>query len=285
MKTKTIIISSPEGNSNSRGIVSIYIEDDLLKCRMRTYSMPKLSSAIKFAVYHHEEVFSANIIERNGVYETSLVGQFNIDHDFYCAIIDTANNNKPILAGGTYSGFFFNDTSVFNKDNIEEDISTESIDDCDESCDKCANCKYKEYFYASNKPINTQNIEEIDTPTHDHEKEEIKEENTPNILSSIIPQFDYIFEHYDANIELNNLIPNSKFVQVKEGSDNYSIGALYDESNLKIICYAVRSRYNTPAPMEIGDHYQWVPLDREDPLSDGYYIVFQDANDLKIIEL
>ncbi len=284
MKTKTIIISTPEGNSNSRGIVSMYIEDDLLKCRMRTYSMPKLSRDIKFAIYHHEEVFSANLIERNGVYETSLVGQFNIDHDFYCAIIDTANNNTPVLAGGTYSGFFFNDTSVFDKDNIEENIPLDPIDTCDDSCDKCANCKYKEYFYASNETIDIQNIENIESSAPAEEKEEPKE-NTHNILSSIIPQFDYIFEHYDANDELNNLIPNSKFVQVKDGTDNYSIGALYDENELKIICYAVRSKYNAPAPMEIGEHYQWIPLDRDDPLSDGYYIVFQDAVDLKIIEL
>lgn len=250
---------------------------------MRTYSTPKLSRDVKFAVYHHNEVFIANLIERNGVYETSLVGTFNIDQDFYCAIIDTANNNSPLLTGGTYSGYFFNDTSIFDKD-ISKEENSEHIDDpYIDSCDKCENCKYKEYFYASTESIQVKSIDNQPNTTEETKVE--SKINTHNILSNIIPQFDYIFEHYDANNELNELIPNSKFVQVKDGADNYSIGALYDEENLKIICYAVRSKYNTPAPIEIGDHYQWIPIDREDPLSDGYYIVFQDANDLKIIEL
>ena len=54
---------------------------------------------------------------------------------------------------------------------------------------------------------------------------------------------------------------------------------------MKYICYAVFETYNTPAPEEIGEHYQWLPIDKEDPLSDGYYIVFQDTADLKIVEL
>ena len=59
----------------------------------------------------------------------------------------------------------------------------------------------------------------------------------------------------------------------------------YKDEEMKYICYAVMCNYNTPAPTELGDYYQWLPLDKEDPLSEGYYIVFQDASDLKILEL
>ena len=51
------------------------------------------------------------------------------------------------------------------------------------------------------------------------------------------------------------------------------------------MCYAVKSNYNSTPPDELGNNYQWLPLDKEDPLSDGYYLVFQDATDFKILEL
>ena len=102
------------------------------------------------------------------------------------------------------------------------------------------------------------------------------------MLQKIIPQFDYIFKNYSPNDELNKLVENGKFVKM-EGGD-YSLGAIYESDQIKYICYAVKCNYNTPAPSEIGEHYQWLPLNSTDPLSEGYYIVFQDAEDLKIIE-
>jgi hypothetical protein len=84
---------------------------------------------------------------------------------------------------------------------------------------------------------------------------------------------------------LTTLIPNSKFVKINENQEQYSIGAIYQDNEMKYICYAVFKTYNTPAPEEIGKHYQWLPIDNQDPLSDGYYIVFQDTTDLKIVEL
>ena len=100
-----------------------------------------------------------------------------------------------------------------------------------------------------------------------------------------MPQFDYIFENYPADEELDKLIEHGKFVKINENAEQYSLGAIYLDGNIKYICYAVKCNYNSPAPEELGKYYQWVPIDNEDPLSEGYYIVYQDAEDLKIIEV
>lgn len=301
MKSKTVIISSPNEKENGRGILSILQEEGLLKFRLRLYNTPKLSRYCRLGIYHQKQVYSANLLEKNGVYESSMVGDFDMDQDFYSAIIDTYNKNNVILAGGTYAGYFFNDYSVFNQDSINEkdvfkNIEKENPDtniykhneidlDCENNCDKCANCKYKEYFYSNheeikineNKQTNTEINEEIKTPTS---------KDTSSIIQAIIPQFKYIFENYQLNETLTNLIPSSKFVTINENNEEYSIGAIYNENEeLKYICYALFCNYNTTPPQELGEHYQWLPLDKEDPLSDGYYLVFQDANDLKILEL
>ena len=342
MKSKTIILSLE--NEKGRGILTIYQEDDLLQCRIRLYNMPKLTRFCKLGIYHDKQVYSANLLEKNGVYTSSMVGNFDVDKDFYAAIIDTEKENNVILAGGTYAGFFFNEQSVFENefnDNTKNYIPAEvnenlqlktqpnthvfdsvSKDDpntnlytypeknsiqqnqcCDMENEKCKNCKYKEFFY-SQHAVDMPVLENVSN-TDEYFKEETKKEvcenlsqtiNTsddneltnqkiPTIIESIKPQFQYVFENYPQDETLNNLIPNSKFVKINENQDSYSIGAIYDDEQMKYICYAVLCNYNTPAPEELGKHYQWLPLDREDPLSEGYYIVFQDATDLKIVEL
>ena len=298
MKSKTIILSNPNQNSSQtgRGILSFYIEDGILICKIRLYNISPFDRHTKLAVYHQNEVYSANLLEKNGCFETSLVGNFDIDKDFYTAVIDTTNNNNIIIAGGTYAGFFF-ENSILQTDSISQSsidtkkLDTEQIGDCN-NCPDCTHCKYKEYFYQSQQE-KTESENKVQTL---EESELIKEEQTAipvtaetsipeSLIESLIPQFNYLFEKYPLDENLMKLIENSKFVEMSENSQTFSIGAIYENSKLKYICYAVKSSYNNPAPTELGDHYQWVPTDAEDPLSDGYYIVFQDATDLKIVEL
>jgi len=280
MKSKTIILS-PTENQNSRGILTLYLEDDLLKVKLRLYSMPNLTPACKIGIYHNNEVFTANIIERNGQYESSLVGEFNMSNDFYCAIINTQNNNQVLLAGGTYAGYYFNDTSVFSPAQNNEIDNTEQFNQAEtqtpncEDCNKCATCKYKEFFYSQTQEIATQTQE---TPP---QKEEQKITNST--INSLSHQFDYVFNTYPPDQNLTNLVPNSKFVKITENLEEYSIGAIYENEQIKYICYAIKSNYNTAPPTELGKNYQWLPQDNQDPLSEGYYLVFQDSNDLKIL--
>lgn len=380
MKSKTIILSSQ--TEKGRGILTLFQENDLLQCRIRLYNIESLNRFCKIAIYHQEQVYSANMLEKSGVYTSSLVGDFDIAQDFYTAIVDTKNNNNVVLSGGTYAGFYFNDNSVFdsefentpkeefdsfgNRINYDENthihthLKTISQNDClsetkinssltsnalDETeCEKCKTCKYKEFFYSQTHDVNmesdmdfccnpnfinkyqknesceseqdeitshhynasfdnnvlkTNHIEEVKNEksltdmdnilSKTNQLEESKEENSDvkqkTVVESLIPQFKYVFENYPIDETLNNLIPNSKFVKINENNNQYSIGAIYDQDEMKYICYAVMCNYNSPAPQELGKHYQWLPLDKEDPLSEGYYIVFQDTQDLKIVEL
>ena len=310
MKSKTIILSGENQNKSGRGILTIYSEDDLLKCRLRLYNVEKLNKYCKLGIYHNKQVYSANLIEKNGTYTSSFVGEFNIDTDFYTAIVNTQLSNEVILAGGTYAGHFVNNNAVFEDientptktDLISPIVDKQEIIDCNNECDKCVNCIYKEYFYNNqNKNANenqnlTENIASTENTINEVEKlETANVENNQNnevtnnenkeIMQSLKPQFDYIFANYPENKELNSLINNSRFVEMSQNNNPYSIGAIYENENIKYLCYAVKTNYNTPAPEEIGKNYQWLPLDKLDPLSDGYYLVFQDAQDFKIIEL
>lgn len=281
MKSKTIIISQQSGSG--RGILTLYLESDLLKSKLRLYSVPSLKPSCKLAIFHQDEVTSANLISRGSFYETSLVGNFDLEKDFYCAIVDTEANNQVLLSGGTYAGYFFDDGEIFP----QEKLTTETKEDqIKETCtSNCENCKYKEYFYSSSnqeskvsKTIFNVKTEFKDVPISSTAKQ-------TSLIESLTPQFEYIFKNFPPDTELNTLIKDGKFVKMNEGADQYSIGAIYENDKMKYICYAVKASFNQPAPEELGKFHQWLPLDQEDPLSDGFHIVYQDATDLKILEV
>ncbi len=355
MKSKTIILSSPD--EKGRGIMTIFTEEDLLQIRLRLYNIEELSKDCKVGIYHKEQTFTSNLLKKNDVYQSSMVGEFDLNSDFYSAIIDTANNNSVKLSGGTYAGCFFNDNSVFEDSTplFSENESTQEISDssknvsnedpslcpsesqpqshspfkateCDD-CEKCAHCKYKEFFYSQlpaneeiskttfisyhSEPSHSDTLQrnpscrtEKTAPPSENEqpsayslqpKSEVAHSNDfalhpseneqPSALGDLLPQFDYIFQNYPQDENLSKLLPNSKFVKISTSKEQYSLGALYENEEMKYICYAVFSEYNSSPPVELGEHHQWLPLDKEDPLSEGYYIVFQDAKDLKIVEL
>lgn len=306
MTSKTIILSSQdEKNPAGRGILTLGLVDGILECRLRLYSYSGLDKNCKIGVYHLGKVSSANLLFKTGVYLSSLVGDFDLNKDFYIAIVDTLRDNKLLLTGGTYGGYFSYDKDVFSNiktDEIEtkstdafskeQNLENEEINKQNYECenvdeDRCLHCKYKEYFYKEN------------VDTIDCSKIEIKENNfvvqksekdsetkeIPSILEQIIPQFDNVFNTYPVDEQLCQLLPNSKFVKIVDGEDCFSLGALYDNEEIKVICYAKFCEYNMEPPKELGEHFQWLPIDKDDPLSNGYYIVFQDATDLKIVQL
>lgn len=312
MTSKTIIISAIDNNS-ARGILTLFQEDDLLKCRLRTYNLSPISKFCKLGIYHENEVYSANLIQKNGVYESSFVGNFSIDKDFYVALIDTNENNHVLLAGGTYQGFYFNDNSVFldnehflkvQSNEMKQSVIEQGDIGCETDCDKCSKCKYKEFFYSQqhendvsfehktnfsveklndeqdfNQEVAKQNLN-IEKETEKHEVIDVEK-----LEKTILPQIENLFNEYEQDNELSDLIENSKFVKIDECGENYSIGAIYENENIKYICYAIKRDYNINPPKELGENYQWLPLDAEDPLSVGYFVVFQDANDLKIVKI
>ena len=103
-------------------------------------------------------------------------------------------------------------------------------------------------------------------------------------LNDIVYQLDEMLLQYPANETLDNIIPNSKFVSV-EGDNPYVLGAIYEDNVLKYIAYGVFAKYNSTPPSDLGNHYQWLPLNPHDVLSDGYFMIYQNALTGSIVEI
>lgn len=105
-----------------------------------------------------------------------------------------------------------------------------------------------------------------------------------DFLNDVVYQLDELFDKHPIDETLCNIIPNSKFISV-DGDNPYVVGTIYENDMLKYIAYGVPASYASTPPTDLGKHYQWLPLNPSDVMSDGYFMVFQDAITGTLVEI
>lgn len=172
----------------------------------------------------------------------------------------------------------------------------------EKNCKDCRNCEYKDYFFnTTNQTTQLQNTSDIQTDKNlsdevnkDTSTQQYSEHTSPiyeqtdtqridtaegeQFFASIVDQLEQMFKEYPLDENLMKIIPNSQIIKVEDSFDNtsYIVGTMYDDEKIKYLLYGVPARYNTAPPKELGTSYQWLPVDPDDPMSDGYYIVYTD---------
>lgn len=322
MYSKTLILSSQNKylTNSPRAILTLFNSKNSTSGKIRLYNLDKLNNSVKIGVYYNEQVLSTNLRRNDDCYEFNLEKLLDLNNNVYCALIDTENSNQLVLCGGSFSGFYFTDEQIaevsgnFSPLNDEDEELEEVIDNAilneetKEGCinceDNCKQCMYKEYFYAHQKNVEIENllektdkleetrenVEEVEClqteKTAKQEEQKNNSKETEQFLTSIKEQLDEMFKEYPLDEQIMNIIPNSKIIKVTDAEDtNYILGIMYEDEEIKYLVYGVPARYNSPAPKELGNDYQWLPLDPEDALSDGYYLIYQDASNGKVVPI
>ncbi len=98
-----------------------------------------------------------------------------------------------------------------------------------------------------------------------------------NFYLAVKPQLDEMFICYPPDIELQNIVPNSKWIRVALPDDYYVVGIVFNIDEPHYICYGLHGNFYQKPPSEIADICQWLPLSREDEKGEGYWVIFQDA--------
>ncbi len=221
-----------------------------------------------------------------------------------------------------YKKFFYshqNNSIISETDNLEN-INTSSISCQNDTIPKLNNTKHEQNTsleneetptdYKTDKQISDFEIDEKIAEFQDNviskleqevkinnsvmlkENDAANEQNLPNtnnlnqtaFLDDIVYQLDELFDNYPLNETLDSIIPNSKFISV-DGENSYVVGTIYEDNILKYIAYGVPASYNALPPADLGKHYQWLPLNPHDVMSDGYFMVFQDAQTGTLVEI
>lgn len=144
----------------------------------------------------------------------------------------------------------------------------------------------------SKDKINSNQLEHKDKMDNLSSKEkDLIEESTKNLaeqenfLNEIVEQIDEMFKLYPEDNLLNSIIPDSRFIKVDNNDQSYVLGIIYEDKMMKYIAYGVPAKYNSLPPADLGKNYQWLALNPNDVMSDGYFMIYQNALNGKIVEL
>ena len=308
IKRKSVVLSDTE-NSNKKAVLSLEEDHVGLRGTLRLYNFSRdLGGISSLGFYINQKVYKAGLTFKSPMLYEFFLDQNEIPEAFSCAVINFQDaKGKAILYGSSdgndevYANIineiarentFASTQSVLDrhgvdfdeeeKKEIEKEIDFAIEKSCDD-CGHCEGCVYKKFFYEHSGDeekledkveIKTQKVREVTKEVE--EKEEIR----PAFIDKLRPQIDKLFEENPIEGNLQNLIPNSKWIKVdyEDDGDFYVFGLLYDEAGqVKYVCYGVPGVFEDDAPKELSGYPIWIPLDKENGQGFGYWLTYQDA--------
>ena len=97
------------------------------------------------------------------------------------------------------------------------------------------------------------------------------------IFEGLGDRLDYLLENYPPCEKLNVAYPDSRWVEVKEEDCAYVVGVLYNESGVTTVCYGIEGEFGKK-PRKEG--YEWLPLDVNKWEEEGFWIIYQQIENL-----
>ena len=214
-------------------------------------------------------------------------------------ILDRQNMLKPFLWGTqllTENDFILN--RVIEEVNIktknENFYNLEQNEDKTETVSEVKNFSFSDNLssiedrFEQNKKIEDEEkeIDKIIDLYQDKIDEIDKKEDLPEFYSMIAEQVEKILETNPTEKILEEIIPDSKFVNVpKANGDSYIFGLIYEDNIPKYICYGERGKFSEERPEHLKSYYQWLPIDVDNVSGDGYFMMYQDAKTGKNLEM
>ncbi|MBE5744172.1 MAG: hypothetical protein E7358_05610 [Clostridiales bacterium] len=105
-----------------------------------------------------------------------------------------------------------------------------------------------------------------------------------NFYDRVREKFEEVISSHKKDEEIKKIIPNSEFCKICYDNDRYySVGRVFEGDKVKYVCYAVKGSY-AQTPNELKRFCKFIPISPFLPLSNGYYVIFQDAESGEIIE-
>lgn len=117
-------------------------------------------------------------------------------------------------------------------------------------------------------------------------KSRVFDENS-TYYESVKWQLEEMFNQYPRYEIMEKAVDNSKFVKVEYNNSHYLVGILNDPESQEVnfILYAVPGKFSNSTPEELKGYAQWVPLDKNSPNEDGYWLMFQSAKTGENVEI
>ena len=312
---KSIILSpaSCDGKSEEKGILTLQKEQDKVKGILKCFELNKVQGKLLLGITFNDNKLNKFELQDEdiSIFRFSIPDK-SLDGEISCVII-AMNKDKhtPILWGSTI-------TNQISKSEILQDVisssftvSTSSIDENlwmkkeqqEEKID-IEETMQEEKYYIEDETQKLKNMEQkkdfepykeifkkADLGVIAEQTKKMKEEKPPlftmqeeteetTFYDEVKEQIDSLFQKYEKEVALEEMIPNSSFVRVTFDADgeSYVFGLIFDDNNEpEYIVYGIPSAYQKLPPKQLEGYYQWLPLDPNNPEEDGYFLMYQDA--------
>ncbi len=299
---KSIVLNGLD--SDQKGILTLQQEEGGVSGNIRLYNFnAEPSGIISLGIYQNDTVIKAGLTRISDMFFAFKSELKIIPSNFSCALINFVGGEPRPLLYGTSDGFFekekiFDEVisnlnkassaqqveNVLNKYGVdfaenEKELIEKEIDKHITSDDvalcanfseqKCENCEYKKFFMSQ-----VNKVESYAKITNDNTN--INENKT--FYDEIKDHVDKLFRDNPTEDYLQKLLPNSKFVRVALDENNYYVfGIIYENDEIKYICYGVPGIYQKNPPRQLSGAPVWFPIDQEKPEGFGYWLSYQDA--------
>lgn len=183
-------------------------------------------------------------------------------------------NSKHSTINQTISEENYNDTTTYTY-HSSHDLNIQNINTT-KGTDDAIPPYHNEVAIASYANLFESSDEEVEETIN---KELNKNKSSHPFYALIAEQLDELFETYPEEPILKNLIDNSKWIKIKKDDNKYYVvGIIFEDNDIKYICYGVPGNYNNEPPIELKEYSQWMPTDISNPYDNGYWVMYQDAN-------
>ena len=297
MLAKKSIVLTSASDGDEKAVLSIQCDNNMLTGKLRLYNFGvEPRGIISLGIFDKNRVIKAGLTKISSMLFSFQTQLEKIPDKFSCAVVNFVGGEPaPILYGNSEGicdkeDIFENVISalsgvksvsetekVLDKygidfDDDEKDIIDKTITQCiNEKCDSCENCKYKQFYFSHYKALQQEEQEEpVDNNLEDSKK---------TFFQEISSQVEKLFEKNPPEEYLQDLIPESKWVKVQfeDSGDYYVFGLVYQDEELKYVCYGVPGVYQKQAPRELSGYPVWFPLDDSKREGFGYWLTYQDA--------
>lgn len=291
---KSVVLSSVKGGKE-KGVLTLECDNGEIIGSVRLYNFnDEPSGILSVGILDGDKVLKAGLSSIGGlVYSFKINGERELK-TFTCAVVNFVNGQAtPLLlgaCGGRVTGeerlcnslcVFENEPTVKNVQNILDanDVYLEEQEEIDEIIDEhfcvnsnesgCNNCKYRDAFFKLGDDV---------------KEPEPKEEM---FYDDIKEQIEELFSKYPEDEILKQLIPDSKWVKIdyEEKNEYYVVGLLYENGQIKYVCYGVPSIVQDSPPEELKGLAQWLPIDVSKEKGFGYWLTYQDAKTGETIKM
>ena len=273
---KTILLSNQITKDKGMAILTIEKTSAGIFGSVKCFDVVKNNNLVLGISVDSKQVLKENISLNSGnVYNFKLHNDFEIDGKIGCVLAEVYSDNVNVLLWGTNGAKSEYKQNIVNNFINEKESRKTAIKNDISSVVKTNANEAIEVEVSKNKTEEKINSELFETDEKEINKIIDEEMDGADFFGLIGEQITDLFEKFPLDEKLCELIPNSRWVRIDyEGNGKeYVLGLIYENDEVRYVCYGVPSRFDVEPPNELQPYSQWLQIDE----NEGFWVIYQDA--------